>query len=213
MKQFKGVIFDLDGVICHTDKFHYLAWKKLADELNVYFDEKSNDRFRGVSRMDCLEMLLADGNITATDEEKEALATRKNDYYKEYLKDMTPADLSEEVKNTLDTLRERGYLLAIGSSSKNTVFILNCLGLGDFFDKIADGNDIKRSKPDPEVFLTAAARLGLDPSECLVVEDAEAGIDAGTAGGMKTAGVGMAAAYAKTTYSMPSIGTLLDICE
>ena len=180
----KAVIFDLDGVICFTDKYHYQAWKALADKLGIYFDEKINNRLRGVSRMASLEIILERADKTYTQEEKEAFAEKKNDNYKELLKNMKESDLSEEVKTTLEELRARGYLLAIGSSSKNTKFILGQLGLGDFFDAIADGTDITHSKPDPEVFLKAAEKLGMKPEDCAVVEDAKAGIEAAKAANM-----------------------------
>ena len=180
----KAVIFDLDGVICFTDKYHYQAWKALADKLGIYFDEKINNRLRGVSRMASLEIILERADKTYTQEEKEAFAEEKNDNYKELLKNMKESGLSEEVKTTLEELRARGYLLAIGSSSKNTKFILGQLGLGDFFDAIADGTDITHSKPDPEVFLKAAEKLGMKPEDCAVVEDAKAGIEAAKAANM-----------------------------
>ena len=180
----KAVIFDLDGVICFTDKYHYQAWKALADKLGIYFDEKINNRLRGVSRMASLEIILERADKTYTQEEKEAFAEEKNDNYKELLKNMKESDLSEEVNTTLEELRARGYLLAIGSSSKNTKFILGQLGLGDFFDAIADGTDITHSKPDPEVFLKAAEKLGMKPEDCAVVEDAKAGIEAAKAANM-----------------------------
>ena len=180
----KAVIFDLDGVICFTDKFHYEAWKRLADKLGIHFDEKINDRLRGVSRMASLEIILERSNRSFTQQEKEALAEEKNNDYRELLKTMTTADLSDDVRGTLSELRRRGYKLAIGSSSKNTKFILERIGLGDFFDAIADGTDITRSKPDPEVFLTAASKLKADPADCAVVEDAKAGIEAAKAAGM-----------------------------
>ena len=132
----KAVIFDLDGVICFTDKYHYLAWKALADRLGIYFDEKINDRLRGVSRMASLDIILERATEEYTPEQKEAFAEEKNNTYRDLLKNMSPADLTDEVKNTLIALRERGYKLTIGSSSKNTKFILGQIGLGDFFDAI-----------------------------------------------------------------------------
>ena len=163
--KYKGIIFDLDGVICSTDHYHYLAWKALADRLGAYFDETINNRLRGVSRMASLEIVLERYNGTLTEEEKLAAAEEKNNTYRELLKQMTPADLSDEVKTTLDALRAKGLLLGIGSSSKNTRFILSRIGLGDYFDKISDGTNITRSKPDPEVFLKAAEYLGLEPKD------------------------------------------------
>lgn len=189
-KQYKAIIFDLDGVICHTDQYHYLAWKALADRLDVYFDEKINNRLRGVSRMESLKIVLERCSGTLTNEEKQALAEEKNVLYRELLKKMSPADLSAEVKETLDALRAGGLMLAIGSSSKNTRFILQRIGLDDYFDAVSDGNNITNSKPDPEVFLKAAQMIGLPPKACLVVEDAKAGIEAALAGGFDSAALG-----------------------
>lgn len=179
-----ALLFDLDGVICSTDRFHYQAWKALADRLGIYFDETINQRLRGVSRMDSLNIILERSERNYTEAEKQALAAEKNETYRTLLATMGPGDLTVEVRETLTELRRRGYKLAIGSSSKNTKFILQRIGLADFFDALADGTDITRSKPDPEVFLCAAAKLGTDPARCAVVEDAKAGIQAAKAGGM-----------------------------
>ena len=211
--KYQGVIFDLDGVICSTDHYHYLAWKALADRLGAYFDEEINNRLRGVSRMTSLEIVLERYDGTLTQEEKEAAAEEKNNRYRELLKNMSPADLSAEVKETLDALRAKGLLLGIGSSSKNTRFILGQIGLGDYFDKISDGTNITRSKPDPEVFLKAAEYLGLAPKDCLVVEDAVAGIQAAIAAGMDSAAVGDAAKSDLATYRLRSFRDLLSCVE
>ena len=185
MSNIKGIIFDLDGVLISTDKFHYLAWKQLADKLGIPFSEKDNEQLRGVSRMESLELVLKnDPSVKLTEEEKIAAATEKNDCYREYLKTMTPDDVSAEVRETLVALHNKGYKLSVGSSSKNARFILFQTDLTRYFDAIADGNDIKNSKPDPEVFLTAARFLGLEPEVCAVVEDAEAGLEAAVAAGM-----------------------------
>lgn len=209
----KAVIFDLDGVICFTDKYHYIAWKKLADKNGIYFDEEINNRLRGVSRMDSLDIILERATKKYSDAEKEDMAAEKNATYVELLKEMSPADLSDEVKNTLDELRNRGYKLAIGSSSKNTKLILNQLGLGEFFDAVSDGTNIIKSKPDPEVFLKAAEFVGENPADCLVVEDAKAGIEAATAGGFKSAGLGEANEHPNVTYKLESFKDLLEICN
>ncbi|MCD8019862.1 MAG: beta-phosphoglucomutase [Clostridiales bacterium] len=209
--RYKGIIFDLDGVICHTDQYHYQAWKALADQIGVYFDENINDRLRGVSRMASLDIILEKSEKIYTQEEKENLAATKNEIYKKLLQQMTPADLPSEVKETLDTLHEQGFQLAIGSSSRNTRMILERLGLAGYFDAISDGTNITRSKPDPEVFLKAAAFLGFDPKDCLVVEDAESGIDAAAAGGFDSAGIGTAASYQKTKWKMNAISDLPQI--
>ena len=211
--KYKGIIFDLDGVICSTDHYHYLAWKALADRLGAYFDETINNRLRGVSRMASLEIVLERYDGTLTEEEKLAAAEEKNNTYRELLKQMTPADLSDEVKTTLDALRAKGLLLGIGSSSKNTKFILSRIGLGDYFDKISDGTNITRSKPDPEVFLKAAEYLGLEPKDCLVVEDAVAGVQAAHAAGMDAAAVGDAAGSGLAEYSLKNFSELLDCVD
>lgn len=212
MGKYQGVIFDLDGVICFTDKYHYQAWKQVADDIGVYFDEQINNRLRGVSRMESLDIILEKSSRAYTAEEKEELARRKNDLYRSLLSNMSPADLTQEVRQTLEALRAAGLMLAIGSSSKNTRYILERLGLKDFFDAVSDGTNIQRSKPDPQVFTMAADFLGLPPSKCLVVEDAEAGIRAASAGGFDSAGLGEASAFALTTYPMKRFGDLQAIC-
>lgn len=210
--QCTSIIFDLDGVICHTDQYHYQAWKKLADRLEIYFDEKINNRLRGVSRMESLEIVLERSDVRYTEEEKAILAEEKNESYRRLLENMTEKDLQGEVKDALRELRKRGYRLAIGSSSKNTKMILEHLGLGTFFDAVSDGTNIVRSKPDPEVFLKAAAFLETDPRECLVVEDAIVGVMAAKAAGMTAAGIGEAENYEETDYPLRSFSDLLKVC-
>lgn len=211
VKRYKGIIFDLDGVICFTDKYHYKAWKKLADELGIYFDEEINNRLRGVSRMQSLEIILERAEKSYSMEEKQELAERKNAEYVGLLQNMTAKDMSQEVREVLQTLREAGYKLAIGSSSKNAKLILQRLDLTDFFDVISDGTNIVKSKPDPEVFQKAAEYLGLEPKDCLVVEDAKAGIDAANRGGFDNAGLGEAAVYSQTTYTLGRFSSLLEL--
>lgn len=212
MSKYKGIIFDLDGVICFTDHYHYLAWKALADSLGIAFDEKKNDRLRGVSRMESLKIVLEDYNGPAfSDAELSALAEKKNTMYRELLQTMTPNDLPDEVRDTLNELRTRGQKLAIGSSSKNTPLILERIGLADFFDAVSDGNNITRSKPDPQVFSMAAEMLKLAPTQCLVVEDAVAGLQAAAAGGFDSAGLGPAAQSGQATYAMQKFSDLLSI--
>lgn len=209
---YKGIIFDLDGVICSTDEYHYLAWQQMADTLGVYFDRTINNRLRGVSRMESLEIILEryEGpSLSAA--RKTELTEMKNAIYRESLKQMSAANLSNEVKETLDSLRRKGLKLAIGSSSKNTPFILKQLGLADFFDAVSDGNNITRSKPDPQVFLMAADFLGLTPDICLVVEDAVSGAEAGKAGGFSVACVGDAAKAGAGDVNLTSFRQLLDI--
>ncbi|MGM9631653.1 MAG: beta-phosphoglucomutase [Eubacteriales bacterium] len=209
----KGFIFDLDGVIVSTDGLHYLAWKQMADEEGIYFDEKINNRLRGVSRMDSLEIILERAERQYSDEEKQILATKKNEIYKELLKSLTPDDRLPGVTETLNELRARGYKLAIGSSSKNTPAILKYIGLEKFFDAVSDGNNITRSKPDPEVFIKGALFLGLQPSECYVVEDAKAGVDAGKAGGFATIALGDAYGYESADYSISHFEEILNIIK
>ncbi len=211
MKEFDAVIFDLDGVICFTDEFHYMAWKAMADGIGVPFDREINNRLRGVSRMASLEIILENYSGEMSDAEKEQLAYQKNETYKELLKQMSTADLSKEVKDTLDELRARGYLLAIGSSSKNAPFILRQIGLNDYFDAVSDGNNITHSKPDPEVFLKAAQMLNIPASRCLVVEDAVSGAEAAHRGGMKAACVGDASREGAGDWNMCSVEDLLNI--
>lgn len=211
MNKYKGIIFDLDGVICFTDVYHFLAWKTLADEEGIYFDEEINNRLRGVSRMESLDIILERANRVYSEEEKMLLAEKKNVQYKQLLANMSEDDLSEEVGSTLNTLRDKGYKLAIGSSSKNAKYILSRLGLSEFFDAVSDGTNISQSKPHPEVFIKAAEYLGFSADECLVVEDAKAGIEAAVRGGFASAGLGEAAEYDKTTYALKRFGELIEI--
>ena len=197
----QGVIFDLDGVIVSTDDYHYRAWKRLADEEGIPFDRRINRRLRGVGRMESLEIILENADRTYSDEEKQDLADRKNGYYRESLDDLGPDDLLPGAMAVMKELRERGVKIAVASSSRNTPTILERIGLTDFFDAKADGNDIERSKPDPEVFQVAAERLGLEPDVCLVVEDADAGVEAAKRGGMKALAVGAAAGHPEADLS------------
>ena len=206
-----GIIFDLDGVICHTDKYHYKAWKELADEIGVYFDEEINNRLRGVSRMESLEIVLERAEKIYTQQEKLELAEQKNERYKIFLNEMSHEDLSDEVRDTLNKLRERGLKLLIGSSSKNARFILERIGLGDYFDAISDGNNISNSKPHPEVFLKAAQFAGLIPEECIVVEDADAGLIAAKAANMYAVAIGWAKGSTDADASIDSFSGLMKI--
>lgn len=192
-QKYQAVIFDLDGVICHTDQYHYLAWKAIADELGIYFDEKINSRLRGVSRSESLEIILElYGGVVSADQKKYYM-DKKNSIYRRYLEELTLQDLDPQIKSTMDAIRNKGLKLAVGSSSKNTALILERLGLKDYFDAVADGNEILHSKPDPEVFLLASTKLGIAPVHCLVVEDAKAGLVATAAAGMDSAAIGAAA--------------------
>lgn len=209
--EYKAVIFDLDGVICFTDEYHYRAWKRMADEIGVPFDRVVNDRLRGVSRSESLEIILERSARRFSPEEKAELMQRKNGYYRRLLEQMSPADLPADVKQTLDTLKARGYLLAVGSSSKNARFILKQIGLEMFFSAVADGNCVSHSKPDPEVFLKAAQMLGVSPNECLVVEDAVAGAQAAHRGGMEVACVGDAAEKGAGDHNLDGIDKLPEL--
>jgi beta-phosphoglucomutase len=212
----QAVIFDLDGVIVSTDEYHYQGWKRLADEEGIHFDRQINHRLRGVSRMESLDILLELSPRPYSAQERIDLATRKNGYYVELLQNITPADILPGAMEILNGLRKQGVKIAIGSSSRNSPLILDRIGLKTFFDATADGNDIRKSKPDPEVFLTAARRLGVSPAQCLVVEDAGAGVEAALAGGMKCLAVGAAAGDPRaqrsaadlTQITLPQILTL-----
>ncbi|MGI5908610.1 MAG: beta-phosphoglucomutase [Christensenellales bacterium] len=208
---YDAVIFDLDGVICETDRFHFLAWKKLAGEIGVSIDDRINDRLRGIGRMESLEVILENYGHTFSEDEKRRFAERKNTYYRRFLADMSPSDLDPKVKATLDRLRAGGVRLAVGSSSRNARYILERIGLGGYFDCVADGNDIARSKPDPEVFRKAAACLEVPPESCLVVEDAATGIEAAFAADMDCAAIGKASMYRGATYTIESLTDLLPI--
>ena len=208
----KAVIFDLDGVIVSTDNCHYEAWKKLADEEGIYFDRKINDRLRGVSRMASLEIVLEKADKTYTEEEKKELAERKNGYYKELIQELTPNDILPGAMENLEELKKKGIKIAIGSSSKNTPIILKQIGLDGYFDAVSDGNNITHSKPNPEVFVKAAQMLGISPENCLVVEDADAGIEAGKNGGMKTLSVNGAKNGDFATENLENF-KIYELCE
>ena len=211
--EMRGVIFDLDGVLCHTDHYHYLAWKALADRLGLPFDERVNDRLRGVSRMDSLEIVLSLGEKQFTQAEKEQMADGKNRRYRNYLAEMGPEALAPGAVDVLRDLKAQGWKLAVGSSSKNAPLILERTGLEGYFDTVADGSQITRSKPDPEVFLLAARKLNLCPSECIVVEDAVAGIQAAKAGGFFAVGIGDAANAPEVDYSISALAELPILCQ
>lgn len=207
----KGVIFDLDGVLVSTDEMHYQAWKRLAQELHITgFTREDNRRQRGVSRMASLEIVLEKADRTYSEEEKIELAERKNGYYQELLEEMDESSVLENVKDVLEKLKNGGLLLAVGSASKNAPVILEKTGLMPYFDKISCGLDTTKSKPDPEVFLVAAKKLGLPPEECLVVEDSAAGIEAAAAGGMKSLGVGPFYQSLHADYEAPALCKVED---
>jgi beta-phosphoglucomutase len=200
MNTTQAVIFDLDGVIVSTDEFHYQAWKQMADGERIPFDREDNERLRGVSRMESLDILLERATRSYADSEKIKIAEGKNAIYRDLLKNLTPSDILPGVQATLKALRDRGIKLAIGSSSKNARPILAAIGLDGFFDAVVDGTDIQRSKPDPEVFVLAGMQVGVCPEHCLVVEDAHAGVEAGLAAGMFVLAVGSACTHSGAHY-------------
>ncbi|MDE5944858.1 MAG: beta-phosphoglucomutase, partial [Rikenella sp.] len=185
----RAAIFDLDGVIVDTAKYHYLAWRRLAEELGFDFSARDNERLKGVSRMRSLEILLEVGGFGAgafTEAQRQQMADRKNGWYVEYISRMTPDEILPGVLSFLEEVRADGVRTALGSASRNTGIILERLRIGGLFDAVVDGTMVGRTKPDPEVFLTGAAMLGggILPAECVVFEDAEAGIEAARAAGM-----------------------------
>ena len=187
----KAIIFDLDGVIVDTARQHYQAWKRLANEFGFFFSLEQNERLKGVSRMESLDILLNTGNISIdSEDERIRLATKKNDWYRENILKMTNDDILPGVENFLQELKNDGYKLAIGSSSKNAGTILERIGYNHFFDAVIDGTKITNSKPDPEVFLKAADALNIPYEDCVVFEDAFAGIEAAKKANMKAIGVG-----------------------
>ena len=207
----KAVIFDLDGVIVSTDDLHYKAWKHMADLEKIDFDKKINHRLRGVSRMESLNIILEKATKKYSDQEKEELARIKNDYYVDLLNELTPNDILPNVNEVLIALREKSIKIAIGSSSKNAKNILNHIELSDMFDVIADGHDINHSKPAPDVFLIAAKRLGVDPKDCIVVEDAVAGIEAAKRADMIAVAVSDAKKSDLADYKFDHINALLSL--
>ena len=185
-----GFIFDLDGVIVDTAKYHYLAWKKLADELGVTFTEEDNENFKGVSRKRCLEILLEMGNIQVSQEQFDSWVQEKNEDYLSYISTMDESEILPDVVKVLNYLKENDIPMALGSASKNARPILEKVKLITYFDTIVDGNAVSKAKPDPEVFLIAANDLGVVPENCAVFEDALAGIEAANRAGMRSVGIG-----------------------
>ena len=186
----KGIIFDLDGVLVDTAKYHFLAWKRLAEELGISFKEEENEQFKGVSRMKCMDILAEMGNLTLSNEEKETLATRKNNWYRDYISKMDEKEILPGALDFLKEIKSAGIATALGSASKNARMILEKTGMASYLDVIIDGNSVSRAKPDPEVFLKGAEGMALPPEECVVFEDARAGIEAALKAGMKAVGIG-----------------------
>lgn len=190
MKNYEAVIFDLDGVITDTAAFHYAAWKKLADELGIYFDKVINESLKGVDRMASLEIVLKKSARQYTKEERLQLANKKNDYYKQMVEQMTPNDILPGVKTLLEELRTQSIKIALASASKNAFTVIDKLGLQHYLDYLVDAGKINHSKPDPEIFITAANGLSASCDKCIGVEDAKAGIKAIKAAGMFAVGIG-----------------------
>jgi beta-phosphoglucomutase len=186
----KGFIFDLDGVIVDTAKYHYLAWKKLANELGFQFTEEQNEAFKGVSRKRCLEILLDLGGVKATQEQFDHWMIEKNEDYLRYIEKMDVSEILPDVPKILDFLKANHIPMALGSASKNAIPILRKVGLLSYFKVVVDGNNVTKAKPDPEVFLLAAKDIGVDPTDCVVFEDALAGIQAANSAGMTSIGIG-----------------------
>jgi beta-phosphoglucomutase len=195
-----GCIFDLDGVIVDTAKYHYLAWKRLADQLGIHFTTEDNERLKGVSRMDSLEIILEIGQLNLSSDQKNEYATLKNEWYVNFISRMTPDEILKGSRELLQELRAAGIRTAIGSASRNTPMILERVGILDLFDAVADGNKVSKAKPDPEVFIKAAELIGIDPVDCIVFEDAIAGIQAALNAGMFCIGVGSANVLAEAHF-------------
>lgn len=207
----KGIIFDLDGVLVSTDELHYRAWKRLAEELEIKeFTKEDNERQRGVSRMDSLEVVLEKSHKEYSLEEKERLADIKNQYYVEMLEQMDSSAVLPGVESVLYILKKKNQLLSVGSASKNAPMILDKTGLLPFLNQVSCGLDTTFSKPHPEVFLIAAERMGLKPEECLVVEDSAAGVEAAKKGNMRSLGVGPFYHTLGADYSAGSLGEVRD---
>ena len=188
----KAIIFDLDGVIVDTAHYHFVAWQRLAKELGISFTEKENERLKGVSRMRSLEIILEIGGLSLPIEKREELSTKKNSWFVEYIEAIKPNEIFPGVREMLTSLKQKGFKVALASSSKNAETVLRLLQIKSLFDTVVDGTMITHSKPAPEIFLLAASKLGLNPNQCIVFEDAEAGVEAALAAGMKCVGVGSA---------------------
>ncbi|MBP2001719.1 beta-phosphoglucomutase [Paenibacillus shirakamiensis] len=189
-EQMKGAIFDLDGVLVDTAKYHFLAWRELANQLGFEFTEQDNERLKGVSRMESLRILLEIGGLHLSEHELLQLAAKKNEKYVEYISKLNDSELLPGAKAYLIDLREQGIQVALGSASKNAKFILDQLNIAYLFDVVIDGNQVTKAKPDPEVFLLAGQNLGLEPKDIVVFEDATAGVEAALAAGMRVVGIG-----------------------
>ena len=199
----KGLLFDLDGVLVDTAKYHYIAWKDIAEELGIDFTEKDNERLKGVSRMDSFNIILEIGDKEMNEEEKLHYTTKKNDVYLSYINKLEKEELFPEVEKFLIDARDKGYKIALGSASKNSSIIIERLGITKYFDAIIDGNSVSKTKPDPEVFIKGAEALGLANEECVVFEDSFSGIEAAHNADMLAIGVG-------SEENLPEADILID---
>lgn len=206
-----AVIFDLDGVLVSTDRFHFLAWQQIASEEGIDFSEKDNEKLRGVSRLDSLKIILSASSKRYSYEDLDRLCAKKNEIYRQYLHTLSSLSVKAEVRSTLEKLKASGYRLALGSVSKNAITILEQTDLKRYFDVIGDGTKVKNSKPDPEIFLYAASELGLPPTACLVVEDALAGLQAAKAGGFVAVGYNTPEPYAAADYLIDDLGDIFSV--
>lgn len=197
-------IFDLDGVIVDTARYHYLAWKRLAESLGVAFSEHDNEQLKGVSRIESLKLILKLGDVQLSTEDFDAALTRKNAWYLEHIHKIGPEEILPGVIDFLQSVRERGMKIALGSASKNALLILQQIGLSDQFDAIVDGNKVSLAKPDPEVFLCAARELGVLPQACIVFEDAVSGVQAACAAQMAVVGIGREEVLHQADFVLPN---------
>ncbi len=202
----KALIFDLDGVIVDTAHYHYLAWKRLAQELGFDLTLDQNELLKGVSRMRSLDIILDLGGIKLSDSEKERIANKKNSWFVEYVNGMKPEEIFPGVKELLRSIRAKGLKVALASSSKNAPAVIRLLNIQNEFDAVVDGTMIIHSKPDPEIFLLAAKKLGIEPASCVVFEDAEAGVEAALAAGMKCVGIGSTLQLGKANLVIAKTG-------
>jgi len=211
MIEIKACIFDLDGVVVDTAKYHYLAWKRLARELGFEFQEKDNEKLKGISRLDSLNILLEIGHVTLESSEKERLTIRKNQWYLEYIAKMKPDEILPGVRAFIEELKDHGIKIGLGSASKNASLILNQLGIIHLFETIVDGSMVSHAKPDPEIFLLGAKELNVNPSQCIIFEDAEAGVEAAIRGGFRSVGIGNPAVLYKANIVVPNfVGMTMD---
>ena len=208
-RDFKGLIFNLDGVICNTDRYHHLAWAETCRRHLIHFDEDTEEVIRGKTRRTSLELILKMSGDRISEKEKEEILIEKNDLYKSYLASMPDDIMVPGAVETLEKLMAAGYRMAIGSSSRNTKLVLETLGLTRYFHAVVDGKMIHTNKPDPEVFYKAASMMELHPEDCLVIENTESGIRAGINGGFRTAGIGHAASMKEIDYMLSEFSDLL----